>query len=224
MTVQEAIDEIRQQLLEPVAGFWSDAELINHIKRAELDFSNKVRGFESMAFLSLQAGRPDYPLPSNWLSARAIFVNTKETDSDPDSWKPLSPTNLERMKLESPNFMSGDSSTFGVPLQYWIWDRAIRFQPTPDANGTNNVVMFFKAKPTPVSQLTDSLTVDDSLCPGIVAYVLWKAWTKEKELEFANEQQQIYREYVAEGRRFVKKQSGDQVYRIDNISSEPFSF
>ena len=71
--------------------------------------------------------------------------------------------------------------------------------------------------------VTDELNTDDSLADGIEAYVLWKAWTKEKEPELALAQAAIYASFIREGRRFVKKQTGDRRIGLDIDSPTPMS-
>ncbi len=220
MNIGEIITDVRRELVETVGSFWSDAELLDLANRAEKDFVNKARILEDRATMGTQAGRANYPLPANWLSARKVFYN--DAQNGVDSWKPLSPTNLERVSRERPNFMSTDSTLRARPRQYFIWNREIWLEPTPDVDGAGNVVLFFKSKPIPFAGTGDSLNIDDSLSEALNSYMLWKAWSKEKEQALAEEQLAIYQDYVRQGRRWVKKQSGDQKYQIDIDS--PLSF
>ena len=221
MIAQTLITDIRRELLETSASYWSDAELIRHINRAELDFANKTRILEDSATLSLTQGRLDYPLPSNWLATRAVFFKTENTDGT-YSWKRLHSTNLEKQAQQTPNFMNTTADNQGTPVRYWIWNRSLWLDKAPDADNATELLLFYKSKPIPVTNATDSINLDDSLSEAITAYVLNKAWKKEKEADLAEEQAIIYAQYVAEGRKWVKKQSGDQRNRIDIDSPMPF--
>jgi hypothetical protein len=98
----------------------------------------------------------------------------------------------------------------------------LNLDKAPTAEFATTLYLFFKAKPIPLSLVTDSINLDDSLSEALTAYILWKAWKKEKESDLADEQQTIYLQYIAEGRKWVKKESGDQRYRIDIDSPIPF--
>lgn len=221
MQASEIITRVRRQLVESSAAFWSDIELLDLINEAESDYNNKTRLLESKAFLSTVQGRLSYPVPSNWLSARALFYNEPESDGDP-VWRRLFPTNLEKQAQERPNFQSTVSDNQDTPRRYFIWNKEIYLVPAPDTNGSSNVCMFFKSKPVKLQVATEELNFDDGLSYALEAYVLWKAWSKEKEQNLALEQKTLYDQYVREGRRWAKLQSGDQKYKLDIES--PLSF
>lgn len=222
MQAQIILTDVRREILETAASFWSDAELLRHINRAELDFTNKTRILEDTAQLSLTQGRLDYPLPQNWLSAKAVFFKILDADSGTFRWKRLYPSNLEKTAQQSPNFMNTETTNQGLPQRYWIWGRSLWLDKAPDADNSTTLLLFFKSKPIPLTYVTDSINLDDSLSEAITAYILWKAWAKEQEFDRADAQQLTYDRYVAEGRRWVKKQSGDQRNRIDIDSPLPF--
>lgn len=222
MIAQTLITDVRRELVEISASYWTDAELLRHINRAELDFTNKTRILEDTASLSLTQGRLDYPLPPNWLSAKAVFFKIVDPISGEFRWKRLYPSNLEKTAQQSPNFMHTGAANQGQPNRYWIFQRSLWLDKSPDANNATTLVLFFKSKPIPLTLVTQSLNLDDSLSEAITAYILWKAWAKEQEFDRADAQQLTYDRYVAEGRRWVKKQSGDQRNRIDIDTPIPF--
>lgn len=221
MQAQIIINRVRRQLVETNAAFWSNSELLDIINEAEADFHNKIRVLESTAFLSTIAGRADYPLPSNWLSARGIFYNNPDSTGR-DAWYRVIPTNLEKQGQEQPGFLSDETDQRDKPRRYWIWDRTLYLDPIPDTDGDSNLYMFYKSKPVPLTLVTSELNTDDSLADAIEAYVLEKAWNKEKEPDLAQKQEDRYAQYVREGRRWAKKQSGDQKYKLDIESATPF--
>lgn len=220
MQASEIITQARRELVETVGSFWSDDELLDLINRAERDFTNKTRMLEGTANLDLVSGQAAYPLPSDWLSARALFINFPN-DAGEANWRRVQPSNLEKQAQEKHNLLSSDENSLGEPRRYWIWARELYFDPIPDE--VYNVQLFYKSKPIPLNESEDSLNIDDSLSDGILAYVLWKAWSKEKEFQLAAQAKADYQEYVLQGRRWVKKQSADQRYRIDMESPNRFS-
>lgn len=220
MQAQEIITRVRKELVETIGVFWSDAELLELINRGEKAYLNDIRWLEDKANLDTIVGIPNYQLPSNWVSAKAVFVNDLNSDGS-DNWKRIYPTNLEKMAQESPNFLSEETEKRDTPRKYYIWGRELYLYPIPKVQ--QKVVLFFKSKSVPLTNATQSLNTDDSLADGIEAYVLWKAWKKEKEIDLAQEAREEYDAWISKGRRWVKKQSGDQRNRIDIESQFPFS-
>lgn len=219
MQASEIIADVRNELLEPIAGFWEDTELLRSLNRAEKDFTNRTRLGERDVFMSLEIGRRDYPLPSDWLSVQALFWKDPITSK----WRRVFPTNLEKQAQENSNFLSDIVEDRDDPVKYWIWNKRIFFTPAPKANGESDIYMFYDSKPIELSTVNASINIDDSLSEALTAYILWKAWSKEKEIQLAAEQKQLYLQYVGEGRRWKKKRSGDQKYKIDIQSQFPFT-
>ncbi len=220
MIVQEIIDDVREELVETVAAFWTDAQLLKLYNRAEKDFVNKTRILEGKQTLSTGIGKANYPLPSNWLSAKGVtYDNVSDGVS---SIVRLRPTNLEKMLQENPSFRDlSTTDKFTTPRQYFVWGRELWLDRAPDQVTT--VELWFKSKPIPRTQLTASINIDDSLSDALHYFILWKAWSKEKEFDLAQQAEQEYLRFVGEGRRFVKKQSGDQAFSIDIESGMPIT-
>lgn len=233
MTTVEILAQIRSELVEPIPGFWTDDELILWLNRAMQDFANKTRLCEDRDISTTEANIGVYPLPENCLSVRAIFINlAQRTETVPNpapNWKRLVPTNLEKNAQTAPNFMSTDNSQTGDPGSYMIWGRELYLFPvprltvSPQLPPSDNLMMFFKSKPISITDSNQPLGIDSTLHEGLIAYVLWKAYSKEKEKESAAEQFMLYQSYINQGRSWVKKQSGDQRYRIDIDSPTPFN-
>lgn len=217
---QDIINVVRTELVESVAAFWQDSEFITNINRCERDFNNKTRIIERFSFLSTDIGRFDYPLPTDCLSIRLCLFN--EPSGTTPNWFRVLPTNLEKMGQERPDFLINTSTQQGTPRRYFVWGRTLYLFPPPDSSNPSNLYLFYKAKPIPLVSNTDPLNLDDSLFEAIVSYVLWRAWLKADEDEKAKTQKAVYDQYVAEGRKWVKKQSGDQKWRIDLESPVPF--
>lgn len=220
MQAQEIINDVRRELVETIGAFWSDAELLALLNRGEKDFVNKTRCLESKATLSTQVGIMNYPLPTNWLSSRGVTYDN--VSAGVSSLVRLVPTNLEKMLQENPQFRDvSDTSKFGTPRQYFIWGREVWLDRAPDQITT--VELWFKSKPIPLTVATQEINIDDSLSDALHHFMLWKAWSKEKEFDLATAAEQQYMAYVGEGRRFVKKQSGDQAYKLDIESGMPIT-
>ncbi len=219
MIAQDIITRVRQELVETVGSFWTDSELLTLINKGEKAFLNDIRYLEDRANLAIVSGTDRYPLPSNFLSERAVFFN--DTTGGGINWKRLTSTSLEKMAQEHPSFLDFSTDKQGIPTRCFIWQRELYFDAVPNISTT--VVMFYKSKPIALTAATQSLNVDDSLGDAIEAYVLWKAWKKEKEPDLAAEARAEYEEWIGKGRRWVKKQAEDRRNRIDIESAIPFN-
>lgn len=214
MLISQLITDVRRELLETTGAFWSDAELLRHYNRAIMAFVDDTRILEDKASLSLIQGRQNYPLPANWLSARLVMLKTVDSSGN-ESWLRLSPSNLEKTAQERSNFPDQSANAQTKPNRYYIWGKEIYVIPAPDADSSGSLYLWYKSKPIMATNTDQSVEIDDALAEGLTSYILWKAWKKEKEIDLAEEAQRDYLGYVSKGRRWVKKQSGDQRYRID---------
>lgn len=226
MLASQIITDVRRELLESNAdaSFWTDAELLRLINRAQFDYVNKTRILEDRAILSLTVGRNDYPLPSNWLSAKGVFHT--ETDSDgTKSIRRLKASDLERMSIEVPNFLDTTSTERrNRPSRYWIWGNEIYFDPPPAEVEDSDITLFYKSKPRHITDPdSENIEIPEELSEAINAYVLWKAWTKENEQQRAIDQAALYRSYIDQGLRYVKRKTGDRQGQIDTGSPRAFS-
>jgi len=220
MTTVDMLSQIRSALVEPVQGFWLDEELIRWLNRAQADYVNRTRVLEDVDYTSTQNGIGIYPLPSNCLSVRAVFINLATTGQAPD-WRRLVPSNLEKNAQQNPNFTAADTTQTGTPASYMIWGRSLYLFPIPKTDGSSDIMMFFKSKPLDITASDQPLGLDDSLHEALIAYTLWRAFEKEKEFEQAQYHRSIYEGYIQHGLRWAKKQSGDQRYRLDISSPTP---
>lgn len=225
MLASEIITDVRRELLETTAAFWSDAELLRHLNRGEKDYVNRTRILEDTAFLSTTTGTMDYQLPPNWVSAKLVLYNSKEEDTDDDAWQRLRPTSLEKMGQETPNFLATETTTSleATPEKYFIWNNRIYLYPAPRNSKDSDLYLFYKAKPIALTSTDQSINIDDSLAEALTAYILWKAWAKGKETTLANEQASLYAEYIGQGRRWANRRSGDQRNKFDIESAIPFT-
>ena len=222
MIAQELINSVREELVETIGAFWTDAQLLALLNRGEKDYVNKTRILEGKETMQTQVGILNYPLPSNWLSAKGVTYDDIDVNTGIHSLKRLRPTNLEKMLQERPQFRDvSDVNTYGMPDQYFIWGREIWLNRAPDKATT--IELWFKSKPIPLSVATQEINIDDSLSDALHYFMLWKAWSKEKELDLAQAAEVEYLKFVGEGRRFVKKQSGDQTYSLDIESGMPIT-
>ena len=215
MLVSQILTDVRNELKETAAAFWSDTELIRLINRGVTDFVTRTFILQDEAVLTLEEGRSDYPVPGNWISARLI-MHKQVTADGTIGWARVYPTNIEKVSQENPNFLD-DVGQQGRPSRYFIWDNTISIKPAPSAENISdsNLKLYYIASASPITASNQDLGIPDSLADGITAFVLWKAWKKEEEEDAALEQRELYFDYVRQGLRFVKKRVGDERKMID---------
>lgn len=224
MLASELITDIRAELDEPVAAFWSDARLLALINKAERDYIQKTRCLSAFATMSTVAGTQAYPMPTYWLgSVKALYNDSTDLTGSPN-WRPMESTSLEKLSQERPNFISTVSADRGKPMRYAIHGQEIYLHPCPDTTASNNLMLFFEAKPTPLTTTAGSINIDDSLSRAIVEFCLWKAWAQDNEDAKAAESKQNYIDMIGEGFKWKKKQQLDARWRLDVESGTPFSY
>ena len=219
MLVSDLIAQVRSELQEASPGYWSNDELLSWLNLAEADYINRTRLLEDKATMTTVAGRVDYPLPSNWMSTKMVWYHKPDEGGVDHQWM-LMPTNLEKMAEETQDPLTTSTTKRDDPSAFWIWGKTLNLKPPPKDDG-HTVTMLYESKPIPLTQLTDSLNVDDSLADGPRNYVLWHAWLKEGETDRAMQAKAEYESCVRDGLRYKKKQMGNLARSIDIRTSKP---
>lgn len=225
MIALDVITQVRSALVEPIPGFWTNTELLGWINRAERDFANRTHIFQDIATTSTVIAQSKYPLPANLLSVKALMYNNIGSAglvAATPNWVRLVPSNIEKFAQETPNFMSTTTDTLNYPRKYAIWQNELYLYPPPVVGGSSDLVLYFIAHPIAITDINAQLNLDDAFEDGIIAYVLSKAYQKENEIDKMKDQAAIYNDYVKLGLRTAKKQSGDQRYKLDISSPQPF--
>jgi len=215
------ITDVRRELLEATGITWSDTELLRLLNRGEIDFVNKTRCLESISTISLSIGVSSYPLPSDYLGIRLVLHNHPDVNGNND-WRRIYPSNLEKIAQEQPNLLDDTTATQARPVKYFIWNRTLYIKPTPDVTNATIISIWYKSKPIPLTSTSQNINIDDALSEALNEYILWKALKKVKEDDIAAEHHSQYLAMIGEGRRWVKKESSDQRFRIDIDSPIPF--
>lgn len=215
MQISQIITDVRNELVEASAGFWTDTEFLALANRAEADFVQKTRCMEGKVFLSTVLGQQDYLLPNQFLSAIDVFFNTPNATTGAAVWQKLNIVSLDKESQLNQNFASGDTTLQGTPIRCFIWNRAIYFDPPPNLSASSNVLLFFKSKPIPMTSTSASINIDDTLAEAINNFIMWKAWKKEQEDVKAADYEAKYKEMVRQGLRWVKLQDLGNRKRLD---------
>lgn len=72
----EILTEMRDELSEPTAAFWTDDELMAYYNRAQMEFARKTEIIEATSTLTLSGDNLSASLPSGFLGVLAVtFIN-----------------------------------------------------------------------------------------------------------------------------------------------------
>lgn len=222
MSGQDVVDDVRAEILEPSPTFFSDDRMLSLINLAQNEYVRRTRVLQSFAYTSTVQGQANYPMPGDWLGSEKVFWNFSANGVS--NWRALTATNIEKLGQESPNFLSADSTTQGFPQKYYVIGKTLYLFPRPMANGSNDLFLFYESKPVQLLTLADDLSIDDSLYPGIRAYVLWKLWKQDNEDAKAAEEKQNFKDEVGNGFKWKNKRILDGRWKIDIASFIPFSY
>jgi hypothetical protein len=220
-TGNDIVNDVRAEVLEPSPTFFSSTRMLALINLAQKEYVRKTRCLQNFAWTSTVQGIGVYPMPADWMGSECIFWND-QSGSTP-IWRRLNPTSLEKMAQESPNFLSSDNNQLGKPYKYFINGTNLYIYPKPDASGLNDIFMFYQSRETVLKTLDDPLSIDDSLTPGLRAYVLWKMWAQDQEKELATEQKDIFKEELGHGIKWRNQRILDLKRKIDIESYAPFT-
>jgi hypothetical protein len=230
MTAQDIITAVRSEVVEPNPAFFQTNTLITWINRAQSNYVRRTRVLQNFAVTSTVLGQSNYTMPSDWLGSERVFYNFPVNGID--SWTPLTPTTVERIGNEHPNFLSSDPAQLGKPAEYYIIGETLFLFPKPLTNGSGDLFMFYESKPIPIATLTDPISIDDSLVDGIESYLLWKMWRMDQEPELAQEERVRYEGQtpggsggeIGQGLKWKKKRVLEGKWKMDIQSFLPFNY
>jgi len=221
-TGQDIVNDVRAEVIEPSPTFFSNARMLSLVNLAQKEYVRKTRCLQNFAWTSTVQGESAYPMPQDWLGSECIFWN--DVVDGQNNWRRISPTSLEKMAQESPNFLSSDSLMLGKPQKYYIVGTTLYLFPRPNTSGSNDIYMYYQSREIPLTDLNQPLSVDDSLSPGLRAYVLWKLWAQDQEKELADEQKDLFKEEIGFGIKWRNQRTLDLKRKIDIESYQPYTY
>jgi len=222
ITGNDIVNDLRSEIVEPSPTFFSNARMLYLINLAQTEFVRRARVLQSYAFTSTVQGQSVYPMPTDWLGSEKVFYNA--VNGGIDNWRPLNPTSIEKMAQESPNFLSNALPNQGVPAKYWILGRNLNIFLKPMTTGVNDLFLFYESSPAKLLSLSDPLSIDDSLYPGVRAFCLWKLWKQDNEDTKAAEEKQNFLDEIGNGRKWKNKRMLDGKWGLDISSFVPYSY
>jgi hypothetical protein len=182
ITAQDVANDIRAELIEPLAAFFTDARLLVLINKGQYEIVRRARILEATALASTVAMQAQYAVPADFLGSLRVFYN--DVQNGTDSWTPLKGMSVEKMAQQYPNFLSTSNLTNQKqkPSNYFFIGNQIQLYPIPMVgNVSNNLAMIYENRPPRLNSMTDPLVIDPSLIAAVTAFVLWRAWSQDNE-------------------------------------------
>lgn len=134
MTVQQILDEARNNLNALSDDLWSDTELLLKLYRVGLKMARKTLCIEDSGTTSTVAGTSEYAKPTNALEIwRLTYAGNKLQYIDYRHYDTINPSN---------------TTSSGTPAYYLYYEDTIILYPTPAAVGTLKY-WYYKEPSTP---------------------------------------------------------------------------
>lgn len=170
--------DIRTELQEPTAGFWTDAELTKWINRSYMDLIRACK-VEATSTLTLANGTESYSLPSDFYMGRRVELQS--TAGSATNWFEVQPYDLNLRRPGDPL----SSATFtSTPVGWYIFNNKIYFVPVPDLaySGT----LYYYKNATPLVADGDSFVypegvLADTFDPAVLYFAVGMALRKRQD-------------------------------------------
>lgn len=188
MTLQEIIKAVRDELLEPTPGFWSDEEITRWINEANNELTEKAKVEAAPYTFTTTANTSNYSLPSDLYQIKLIKINDNK----------IYPASIDVL----------NSSVIGFPIYYVVFNNQLYFYPIPDDTYTVRLYYYKKA-----NQLVN--TTDVPVLPERYHYLL-KLYAISQAKRKADDPAYIvyYNDYLSGKNDMIQN---SKIYQIDRF-------
>ncbi len=166
----------------------SDAEVVLVLNQGvdEVSIADTWPFLEASETLSLVDSQQAYTLPAVWEYMVAVV------DDDNDRTIPY--IDPQSFFYWYGNDTGNESTTFNF---YTIWEGSTYFTPTPEANDTNRISLYYYKSGTQLSAGSTKPDWHEAFHPMLVEYAKWKLWEREEYYAQAERAFIIYSRYMA---------------------------
>ena len=177
VTVATAITQVRSLIDEPVAQFWSNAEIQSWLNQGCGDFARRTRTLRTKEQVVVQANTQNYNAPADLYAVYRI-------EFQPSSTGQVFIYPLDFMGYNEMDEAWGVYQTFPAawPQAFTLWGNPpnlkIRLFPVPDQSGVLNV--FGYRQSVDAIQSTDFIDVLQGYEEAIYEYAAYKALRKDR--------------------------------------------
>lgn len=175
MQLSELRADVRAELDEDTAGFWTDAMLNRWINAGNLDIARRLEDLEATELQDSVASQANYDLPSDCLDykLKRVLYKNDGTNYEPLYW-------IDFVQLNS---IEGDQSNTltdtGKPLRFYLWENDIWLQPVPAAAVTDGLKLYYYKRPATLTEDTDTPEHQTQLHSLIVLYACYRGLKRD---------------------------------------------
>lgn len=177
MNFSELLTEVRTQLQEPTAAFWSDTILKSFINEGDLQVCKEMMLGDPYRDTVTVADQSCYTLPDYAFEVHTVLYGDSLTRLKPIKGGP------ENLKVTS-----------GTPSRYWLPDGAYKFYLDPIPEDANvKIRLCGRFKSSDMSDDTDEPETPVTLQKAIVHFACMKAWTMRKDGQQSGDHMALYK-------------------------------
>jgi hypothetical protein len=191
MDVQSVIDAVARTLIdEGTVRRWTEVELISHLNAAIREtITQKPSTYITNASVLLSAGAKQ-TVPTGCILVHDLTSNMG-TDGSTDG---RAVSLIDRHSLDDtyPNWRATAQAT---EVKHWMYDTEIdpkTFYVYPPSNGTGYVEMMYTYIPTELTDVDDTVPLDDMYVNALQQYMLFKCFEKDSDTPNANVRAQTH--------------------------------
>ena len=212
MLVSDIITRARDTLADPSGDRWSDDRLIRLVDDGQKIIATRTKVLRTSVNIVAHPQQSNYNMPSDYDNiTRCLYDGT-----------PLEVITRDRLDEK---LGSGWESNTGTP-EYLVLDRLnkeiIKLSPTPDFTETvpfdlstaTLITVFYTKLPATVTQLTDTLELDETYKFMLVKYIVGSALRDDMDTQnrqFGMEELQIFESWVKEKELAASKNFSAQI-------------
>lgn len=169
MLVSEIATRVKRQFGDEAGAQITDADIIRWVNDAQTEIATANDLLQVSATASTTAGTQKYTFPTNLLILRAA------------KWKglKLQPVSME----EADSIMVSSDTQQGTPTVFWQFARQIYLWPTPSANGTSDLTLYYTRQAIQVTSTSDTPELPVQYHPRIVEYCVAQAAELDDNLQ-----------------------------------------
>jgi hypothetical protein len=199
MTPADVLTSVRDQLYEPVAGFWTDAELYRYMGQAEQEIALNIKCTQFQTTVTSVTAQSMYTRPAAYYIDRLTWdkVKLKKIDlTDYDA--------LQRVAY-------GGMYTIGRAMHYYEWDDQIGLWPIPSYSAPITIM----GVQIPACTYTSSgFTVPVYFHTMIQDYALYRAFAKDQNQSQSQFFKKQWDEAMVRGFTYWRNKTNDDLYQV----------
>lgn len=188
MTLQEIIKAVRNELLEPTPGFWSDEEITRWINEANNELTEKAKVEAAPYTFTTTANTSNYSLPSDLYQIKLIKINDNK----------IYPASVDVL----------NSSVIGFPIYYVVFNNQLYFYPIPD--DTYTVRLYYYKKANQLVNTTDVPVLPERYHYLLKLYAISQAKRKADDPAYTI----YYNDYLSGKNDMIQN---SKIYQIDRF-------